>query len=131
LATSLTSKYGDDIYILSIADAYDDYLVPALKAAGIPQTVKLGGMDGNVSTYERIAAGNDYQYATMPLPYTADGYEAIDEVNRAFAGDPAYDYNGPIHIVIPSNIDEEGGSNNEWVPSNGFAAHYDAIWGVS
>jgi ribose transport system substrate-binding protein len=131
LATSLVSKYGSNIFILSIADTYDDYLVPALKAAGEPQTVELGGMDGDVSAYERIAAGGEYQQATLPLPYVEDGYQAVDELNRAFAGDPPNDYNCPVHIVTASNLDEEGGSNNEWVPSNGFASHYDSIWEVS
>jgi ribose transport system substrate-binding protein len=132
LATSLVSEYGtNDLYVLSIADTYDDYLVPALKAAGVPQSVKLGGMDGDVSAYERIEAGDEYQQATLPLPYTSDGYQAIDELNRAFAGDQPFNFNTPVHVVTKANVNEEGGSANEWVPSDGFAAHYDAIWGVS
>jgi ribose transport system substrate-binding protein len=59
-----------------------------------------------------------------------DAYQAVDELNRAFAGVPPSGFVGPVHVVTRENIEIEGGSNNEWMPSDGFMSHYRSIWGV-
>ena len=35
-----------------------------------------------------------------------------------------------VFIVTADNINDEGGENNEFIPSNGFQDVYAGIWGV-
>jgi ribose transport system substrate-binding protein len=130
LVTRVVELLGQDLYILTIADIYIDFLAPALRAAGVAQTAKLAGMDGISSAYERIRRGDEYQTATLPLAYQEDAYQAIDELNRAFARVPPSGFIGSVHLVTKDNIEIEGGSNNEWTPSTGFVSHYERVWGV-
>ena len=64
----------------------------------------------------------------MPEPSTLFGYEAIDAVVRAMAGEPPAKFVQPTYIITKDNADEEGGKNNEFVPENSFACHYLNIW---
>ncbi|WP_206060992.1 hypothetical protein [Nonomuraea basaltis] len=48
----------------------------------------------------------------MPEPLSAQGWQIIDEFNRAFAGEPASGYVAPVHITTAAN--SVGGST--WDP---------------
>ena len=64
------------------------WMVPALIAAGIKpgeQLFNISAGDGSTSAYQRIDS-NQYQYATIPEPLNLQGWQLIDELNRAFAG---------------------------------------------
>ncbi len=60
----------------------------------------------------------------MPEPLTLQGWQIVDEFNRAFAGRPASGYTAPIHIATAGN--SEGAST--WDPS-GYQEAYRKIWG--
>ena len=95
LTTSLIQRYGDKwTYSLGINDLYYDFMGPSLGAAGKapegpPQNIS--GGDGSESAYQRIRTGQ-YQVATVPEPLTMQGWQLVDELNRAFAGEQPSGY---------------------------------------
>lgn len=129
LFNSYIQRYGEDFqYVMTIADYYYDFAVPALEAAGLePGSVKLVGSDGTEQAYSRIRNG-EFQVATSPEPVELQGYQAIDEINRALNGEAPSGYVSPVFIVTAENIDIEGGKEGAFVPSNGYKEHYLSIW---
>ena len=104
---------------------------PGARAGGVdPKEVILVSADGNRSAYERIRAGNQYQLVTVSEPHPEQGYQAIDEFNRAFHGQPPSGWHQAPYLVTPQNVNAEGGDKNEFIPSNGFADRYLTMWGV-
>jgi ribose transport system substrate-binding protein len=134
LTTSLLSKYGDQwTYSVAVNDLYYDFAAPSLQNAGIdpakgyPRNISAG--DGSVPAFERIRDGQ-YQVATVAEPLHLHGWQAIDELNRAFAGAPPSGYVAPPHLFIKANIDADGGDKNIFDPGNGYRDEYKKIWGV-
>ncbi len=130
LAPSWVSRFGTPFYVMTIADYYYDFLVPALRAGGVkPEDAKLVGADGTPKAYDRIRNG-DFQVATVPEPPGLQGYQAIDEMNRALNGAAPSLFVPPVYVVTKQNIDKEGGAQNTFDPSNDYKAQYAKIWGV-
>jgi ribose transport system substrate-binding protein len=134
LTSSLMERFpGQLTWMLAINDLYFDFAVPALRAAGAPPAGPpnlVSGGDGSVSAYGRIRAGQ-YQVATVPEPLNLQGWMAVDELNRAFAGQPWSGYVTAVHLVTKDNVDEDGGKDNHFDPDNGYRDHYKAIWSGS
>lgn len=130
LASSWVSRYGTPFYVMTIADYYYDFLVPPLRAGGVkPDDVKLVGADGTPKAYDRIRNG-DYQVATVPEPPGLQGYQAIDEMNRALNGAQPSSFVQPVYVVTKANVDQEGGSSNLFDPTNDYKDQYVKIWGA-
>lgn len=131
LTTSLLQRFGDKwTYSLAINDAYFDFMPPSLSAAGIkgdgaPHAISAG--DGSESAYERIRT-KQYQMATVPEPLNMQGWQLVDELNRAFAKQPWSGFVPGIHLVTTNNVAFDGGPNNVFDPDNGYRDHYKAIW---
>jgi ribose transport system substrate-binding protein len=132
LSVSLKQRYPKMNWMLAINDLYFDFAAPALRSAGVPP----GGPprfasagDGSFSAYGRIRDGQ-YQFATVPEPLNLQGWQAVDELNRALAGAPPSGFVTKAHVVTKANIASEGGPNNVYDPDNGYRDHYKAIWGV-
>lgn len=134
LTTTLLQKFGAKwTHSLAINDLYYDFMPPALSAAGIPgdgnpQNISAG--DGSVSAYQRIRA-KDYQEATVPEPLTMQGWQIVDELNRAFAKQPWSGFVPGVHLVTAANIGSDGGPKNVYDPDNGYRDAYKKIWGVN
>ncbi len=128
-ATSgLLARYGNSWWMTTCCDDYYPYVAATLRAAGVPfDKVRLVGADAPPATYDLIRKG-EYEVATVPEPSTLFGYEAVDAVVRAMAGQPPAKWVQPTFIRTRQNIDQEGGKNKEFVPSNNFACHYLNIW---
>ena len=134
LTTSLLSKYGKEwTYSIAVNDLYYDFSVPPLQAAGIdpatgyPRQISAG--DGSVPAFQRIR-DKQYQIATVAEPLHLHGWQCIDELNRAFAGQPPSGYVAPVHLFTAANIDKDGGAQNIFDPGNGYKEQYKKIWGV-
>ena len=133
LITSLLQRYGTKLnWMLGINDLYFDFGAPALQSAGIgsggpPQFISAG--DGSVSAYNRIRQGQ-YQAATIPEPLNLEGWQIVDELNRAIAGAPASGYVPQVHLVTKDNISVDGGPQNIYDPGNGYRDQYKKIWGI-
>jgi ribose transport system substrate-binding protein len=132
VTASLLQKYGKKwTYSLGINDLYFDGMVPSLTAAGIKpsgQLYNISAGDGSTSAYQRVRS-NQYQYATIPEPLNLQGWQLIDELNRAFAGEKPSGFTSPVHIVTHENVEFDGGKNSLFDPDNGYRDQYKKIWG--
>lgn len=130
LTTSLLQKYGAQwTHALAINDIYFDFMGPALAAAGIkgdgsPKAVAAG--DGSESAFQRIKTGQ-YQSITVAEPLNLQGWQMVDEMNRAIQGEACSGY-----ITAPAVVDMEGamamGDSPIFDPDNGYRDAYSAIW---
>ena len=134
LTTSLLSKYGKEwTYSIAVNDLYYDFSAPSLQAAGIdpaagyPRQISAG--DGSVPAFQRIR-DKQYQIATVAEPLHLHGWQCIDELNRAFAGQPPSGYVAPVHLFTAANIEKDGGAQNIFDPGNGYKEQYRKVWGV-
>jgi ribose transport system substrate-binding protein len=131
LTTSWVQRFGLPFYATSVGDNDWDFAVPVLRAGGVsPDQVKLIAADGNRSAYERIRKGGQYQVVTVSEPFELQAFQAIDELNRAFHGQPPSGYIQTPYLVTKDNIHAEGGDKNVFIPSNNYKQHYYEIWGV-
>lgn len=131
-ALLLQSQGARWTYSLADNDLYFDFMVPSLVAAAIPGSgnpKNISGGDGSEPAFERIRK-NRYQIGTVAEPLRLHGWQAIDELNRAFAGGQDSGYSTPVHLVTSANIQFDGGQRNEFDPDNGYRDIYKKIWGV-
>ena len=133
LTTSLLSKYGKTwTYSIAVNDLYFDFSAPSLQAAGVdpatgyPRQISAG--DGSVPAFQRIR-DKQYQIATVAEPLHLHGWKCIDEMNRAFAGQPPSGYVRRRICSSQRNIEKDGGANNIYDPGNGYKDKYKKIWG--
>lgn len=124
--SSLLSRFGGTwTYSAAINDLYFADAAPALRAvnkqgAGAP--FNIGAGDGDPSAFQRVN-GKQFQAATVPEPLSEQGWQIIDEFNRAFAGKPASGYIAPVHITTADN----SGGALSW-DAEGYRAAYRKIW---
>jgi ribose transport system substrate-binding protein len=133
LTTSLLTKYGKQwTYAIAVNDLYFDFSAPSLQAAGVDPTSgyprQISSGDGSVTAFQRIRQRR-YQIGTVAEPLHLQGWMCIDELNRAFAGQPTSGFVPPPHLFIASNLDRDGGPNNVYEPENGYKDVYRKIWG--
>ncbi len=132
LTTSLLQKHGAAwTHSLAINDLYFDFMGPSLSAAGIPgdgAPVNVAAGDGSESAYQRIRS-KQYQQVTVAEPLNLQGWQLVDELNRAFAGEAWSGYVSPLHVVTSANVEFDGGPKNTFDPDNGYRDAYKAIWG--
>ena len=130
LTTSLLQKYGDRwTHALAINDLYFDFMGPALAAAGIssedgPQAGSAG--DGSEASFQRIRSGK-YQAITVAEPLNLQGWQLVDELNRAIQGAACSGY-----VTSPALVTEQGLAKvegNAFDPDIPYRAAYSAIWG--
>jgi ribose transport system substrate-binding protein len=126
--SSLLARFQDQwTYSVAVNDLYFADAAPALRAAGKQgggAPFNIGAGDGDSSAFERINS-RQFQAATVPEPLFAQGWQIVDEFNRAFAGRPATGYVAPVHIATTAN----SGGATAWDPS-GFREAYLRIWGT-
>ncbi|MEH0638432.1 substrate-binding domain-containing protein [Streptomyces bottropensis] len=124
--SALHSRFGDRwTYSAAINDLYFDHAAPALRAAdrkGDGAPFNIGAGDGDPSAFQRIN-GKQYQSATVPEPLSEQGWQIIDEFNRAFTNEPASSYVAPVHITTAAN----SGGALSW-DSEGYRRAYRKIW---
>ncbi len=116
---------------LAINDLYFDYMAPFFATEGSPFLEKISNIsagDGSPSAFQRIRVGS-FQDATVAEPLVLQGWQLIDELNRAFAGEPVSGYTNPVHLVVQQNIAFDGGMDNRYDPDNGYKDVYKSIWG--
>jgi ribose transport system substrate-binding protein len=131
LTTSLLQRFGDKwTHSLAINDLYFDFMGPSLTAAGkkgdgSPKAVSAG--DGSEAAYQRIRTQR-YQAGTVPEPLNMQGWQIVDELNRAFAKEMWSGYVPKVHLVTTGNVGKDGGPKNVFDPDNGYRAQYKAVW---
>ncbi len=132
LTTALLQKHGKAwTHALSINDLTFDFMAPSLSAAGIagggnPLAISAG--DGSEVAFQRIRQG-EYQAGTVAEPLNLQGWQVVDEANRALNKQKDSGYVAPAHLFLPSNIKFDGGPKNTYDPDNGYREKFAAIWG--
>ncbi|MGI5261523.1 substrate-binding domain-containing protein [Streptomyces angustmyceticus] len=124
---SLLSRFGSTwTYSAAINDLYFQHAAPALRAAGkdgAGAPFNIGAGDGDPSAFQRVN-GKEFQAATVPEPLSEQGWQIVDEFNRAFSKAPASGYTAPVHIATSAN----SGGALSW-DSEGYRQAYRKIWG--
>ncbi len=131
LTTTLLQKYGDNwTHALAINDLYFDFMGPSLAAAGLgPDEGPLAGSagDGSEAAFQRIRSGG-YQTITVAEPLNLQGWQLVDELNRAIQGEACSGY-----ITSPALVTAEGlaklGDSNAFDPDIPYRESYATIWG--
>lgn len=130
LTTSLLQKYGDSwTHSLAINDLYFDFMGPALAAAGIPGdgAPKAGSAgDGSEAAFQRIRSGQ-YQTITVAEPLNLQGWQIVDELNRAIQGEACSGYVTAPALVTRAGLEKMGDSNT-FDPDIPYREAYTAIW---
>jgi ribose transport system substrate-binding protein len=131
LTTTLLQTHGEKwTHSLAINDLYFDFMGPALAAAGIdgksnPKAGSAG--DGSEAAFQRIRS-NEYQAVTVAEPLNLQGWQLVDELNRAVSGEACSGY-----ITSPALVTMEAlkasGDSNQFDPQNGYREAYSKIWG--
>ncbi|MER5219287.1 substrate-binding domain-containing protein [Streptomyces flaveus] len=125
--SSLLSRFQSDwTYSIAINDLYFADAAPAFRAAGRKGSgppFNIGAGDGDPSAFQRINS-EQYQSATVPEPLSLQGWQIVDEFNRAFTGRPASGYVAPVHLTTAAN----SAGATTWDPP-GFREAYRKIWG--
>jgi len=132
LFTSWIQKYPDPFYVYSVSDAgFFDPGVPALRTGGVPPTgrIVLLGSDGSPAAYGRIKA-SEYQLGTIPEPARLQGWQAVDELNRALNGAPASGFVQPLHLITKDNVDTDINEDGIYEPVVDYEAEYARVWGL-
>jgi len=102
---------------------------PALAAAGLDGKAKPNAGsagDGSEAAFQRIRTGQ-YQAVTVAEPLNLQGWQLVDELNRAVQGQPCSGY-----ITAPALVTEDGlkaNAGNTFDPQNGYRDAYSKIWG--
>ncbi|MFD5394143.1 substrate-binding domain-containing protein [Streptomyces sp. NPDC127097] len=124
---SLLSRFGRKwTYSAAINDLYFQHAAPALRAAGkdgAGAPFNIGAGDGDPSAFQRVN-GKEFQTATVPEPLSEQGWQIVDEFNRAFTGAPDSGYVAPVHVATATN----SGGALSW-DSEGYRQAYRKIWG--
>ena len=132
LTNSLLQRFGNKwTHSLAINDLYFDFMGPSLAAAGkkgdgSPKAVSAG--DGSEAAYQRIRSKR-YQAATVPEPLNMQGWQIVDELNRAFAKVAWSGYIPKVHLVTADNVGKVRNPRNLFHPDNGYRTQYKTIWG--
>jgi ribose transport system substrate-binding protein len=128
---TLLNKSQEPItHILVINDLYIDFAIPALenyldRVETLPTSISAG--DGSQASYKRIH--NEYfQEATVPEPLILQGWQIVDEFNRAFNQQPPSGYSAPVHLVTKDNVEALLENKEVYDPGNGYRDAYLKIW---
>ena len=134
LTNALMQRFGDEwTYSLTINDLPYDFMASTLEAAGkkpdgFPRNISAG--DGSEAAFQRIQQ-NYFQYGTVAEPLSMHGWQVVDEMNRAFAGEKDSGFVAKVHLFVPENVKFDGGAKNVYDPENGYRDAYKKIWGVN
>jgi ribose transport system substrate-binding protein len=128
LVTALLQRFGARLrYLLAINGAYiagaRAGLIGGGRRGGDPPFGVAAG-DGDAAEFARIRAG-DYQAASVAEPLYLQGWQLIDELNRARAGAPASGYVAPPRLITKADVP----AGDVFDPPGGYRANYARIWG--
>ncbi len=117
-------------HTIVVNDMYIDAMAtPAVESAlGEVKMRALSAGDGSDKAYQRIRS-QKLQFGTVPEPLQQQGWQLVDELNRAFNNDKPSLYSTPVYVVTQQNMAFHGGPSNLFDPDNGYRNEYKRIWG--
>jgi ribose transport system substrate-binding protein len=128
IVSSLLHRFGTRFrYMLAINGIYIGGALAAFVNAGRrgdDPPFAIGAGDGDASDFERIRAG-DHQTASIAEPLYLQGWQIVDELNRARAGQASSGYIAPLRLVTRADVPDRV----VFDPPSGYRANYRRIWG--
>jgi ribose transport system substrate-binding protein len=130
IVTDLRREFGASLtYLLAINGNYFAGTRLGLLSAGVkgtdaPYAVAAG--DGDQEEFDRIRKG-DFQKASVAEPLYLQGWQIVDELNRALAGQAPSTFVAPPGLITLGTVPAPG---SVWDPSSSYASRYRGIWGV-
>jgi ribose transport system substrate-binding protein len=127
----LIKDYKNQItHFIVINDLYIDFALPSLlssklAAQYIPRSISAG--DGSKMAYKRISS-NTLQVATVPEPLTLQGWQIVDELNRAFNQNEPSGYIEKAQIINRQNIKQYVDKSNNYDPDQQYRKAYLQLW---
>ena len=127
LVAALLERYGKRVnYLLAVNGAFIDGASTALTGAGLrgdQEPFSLAAGEGVESEFGRVR-GDEYQKASVAEPLNLEGWQLIDELNRARAGQPPSGYVAPPRLITQSDVP----SGAVFDPPSGYRENYTRIW---
>lgn len=128
IVSQLMLRYGKRLtYLLAINGNYFDGTRAALfefGRTGSQPPFAIAAGDGDAIEFERIRSA-DYQVASVAEPLYLQGWQVIDELNRALADQPPSGYLAPPRLVTRTNVP----AGPIFDPRTAYRADYRRIWG--
>ncbi len=130
LVTDLRRRFGATLsYLLAINGNYFTGTRLGLMSLGVAGTdapFAVAAGDGDQNEFDRIRRG-DYQKASVAEPLYLQGWQIVDELNRALAGQGPSTFVAPPGLITALSVPPSG---SVWDPSASYRSTYRAIWGV-
>jgi ribose transport system substrate-binding protein len=128
IVSSLLHRFGErSRYMLAINGIYIGGAIAGFVNAGRrgdDPPFAIGAGDGDASDFARIRAG-DHQTASVAEPLYLQGWQIVDELNRARAGQPPSGYIAPPRLITRADVPD----GVVFDPPSGYRANYRRIWG--
>ena len=125
--SAFLQHYGQRFsYIIALNGAYIEGAAAALRGAsrdGGQRPFSIAAGEGDEAEFARIRA-DEYQKASVAEPLTLQGWQLIDELNRARARQPPSGYVAPPTLITQSNAP----SGATFDPLSGYRADFLRIW---
>ena len=116
------SRHPDANYLVAPFDSNAFFAGEGVRQAGRAGAVKVAGYEGDPQSIAAIRDGN--QAMTIANPAEWMGWEAVDELARAFAGSPAADAPVPFRLIDAGNAPTTAG----WTGDVDYAAAFRKLW---
>jgi ribose transport system substrate-binding protein len=124
---SLEQRFGDAWTIsLGINDLYYDAMAAIPDARADITNISAG--DGSRNAFLRVGAGLG-QAATVAEPLNLQGWQLIDELNRAFNGEKPSGFVPRARLFTIDSLTGTMGKDFTFDPPNGYRDAYRRIWG--
>lgn len=122
---SALSRHADADYLVAPFDSNAFFASEGVRQAGRSGKVKVSGYEGDPQTIAAIHSGT--QAMTIADPAEWMGWQAADELARAFAGDK------PANVPVPFRlIDKDNAPKTEgWMGDLDYQAEFRKLWGKS
>ncbi len=118
------SRHPDAQYVISPFDSNGFFASEGVRQAGKSAKVKVASYEGDP---QAIAAIHDGNYAmSIADPAEWMGWQAADELARAFAGQPAANIPVAYRLIEKDNAPTTAG----WMGDVDFRAQFKKLWGV-
>jgi ribose transport system substrate-binding protein len=127
VVASLLQRFGARLrYVLTINGIYIGGALAALANAGRrggDPPFAIGAGDGDAADFARIRAG-DHQTASIAEPLYLQGWQIVDELNRARAGVTPSGYFAPPRLITRADVPD----GVVFDPPSGYRENYRRIW---
>ncbi|KAB8027732.1 substrate-binding domain-containing protein [Fluviispira multicolorata] len=114
-------------HTLAINDIYFDNMNFPLSNIGRKDIKNVSAGDGSNKALSRIRSGFSQQIATVAEPLSSQGWQLVDELNRAFSGKPPSGYISKPILVTPKLLERLKKSDVD--SGIGYEEAYIKIWG--